>query len=515
LLEGPPAKGDVCNLLGVSQVENPWPVEQVSVPSDTHWLYGGHDSLTEVIGEKLDEPSESGQRVLSPLGVSAVRRSGEAEARAVAAERLVLKKALATARMEVRLATIGLRRGKRELERQRRLMERAVARERGRTEKAKQQAKKWRKKHDQVTSTLVWLVYSSLDRALRRIRSALRPPHQVTEASGVAKLPEVPEAGDLAHREIESKKKHRATSKASLKMAESPSRKNTGAQLSIDNTLQPTARPESADSAAPVAPTFYRAPSLGAITNSPMRGRIAVILHLFYPELWPEFRDALTCIPEPFDLFVTLVAGYSEEAEDWIRTDYPVAQIIIVENRGRDILPFILLINAGVLNRYHLVCKLHSKRTLRRADGDDWRRVLIRGVLLDEFHVASILAAFDDEPELGIVVADGYIRSGHKDWWRDVDRLNELCARAGMPVVTSESGFPEFPAGSIFWIRASLLRRIAALMLTPADFEAEPLPRNGCTPHAVERLVGLVCRQAGMRVFETSEVLRARIGKRV
>jgi len=126
---------------------------------------------------------------------------------------------------------------------------------------------------------------------------------------------------------------------------------------------------------------------------------------------------------------------------------------------------------------------------------------------LDEFHVASILAAFDDDPALGIVVADGYIRSGYKDWWRDVDRLNELCARAGMPGVTAESGFSEFPAGSIFWIRASLLRRIASLMLTPADFESEPLPRNGCTPHAVERLVGHVCRQAGMRVFETSEVL--------
>jgi Rhamnan synthesis protein F len=360
-------------------------------------------------------------------------------------------------------------------------MDRAVAR-----------AEKWRKKHNRVTSTLVWRVYSPFDRALCRIRTVLCPAHPATEVMAIAQQRKVAAAKDLAPADIETRKNDRA-----IGVADSSFGKKGGDQLSSDGGDQSTAPHANEESR---APTLYRGPSLETLKSTPQRGRIAVVIHLFYPELWPEFRDALTFIPEPFDLFITLVAGHSEEGEDWIRADYPVAQIVTVENRGRDILPFILLINSGVLDRYHLVCKLHTKRTLRREDGDDWRRALLGGVLLDEVHVASILAAFDADPELGIVVADGCIWSDNKN----VDRLNELCACAGIPGVTAESGYPDFPAGSIFWIRSSLLRPIASLMLEPTDFEPEPLPRDGCMPHAVERFIGHVCHQAGMRVAESS-----------
>jgi hypothetical protein len=447
--------------------------------------------------EDLKEPSENRQRILGPSDSSAPPRSGGAEARAAAAERMVLNKTLAAARVDLRLATIALRRAERALKRQRMLMDRAVAREHGRTENAKRRAEKWQKKHNRVTSTLVWRVYSLFSRALCRIRTVLRPAHPATEVMAIAKLQKVAAAKDLAPPDIETRKKDRAIGGAKLKMTDSSFGKKGGDQLSSDGGDQSTAPHANEESR---APTLYRGPSLETLKSAPQRGRIAVVLHLFYPELWPEFRDALTFIPEPFDLFITLVAGHSEEGEDWIRADYPVAQIVTVENRGRDILPFILLINSGVLNRYHLVCKLHTKRTLRREDGDDWRRALLGGVLLDEVHVASILAAFDADPELGIVVADGCIWSDNKN----VGQLDELCARAGIPGVTAESGYPDFPAGSIFWIRSSLLRPIASLMLAPTDFEPEPLPRDGCTPHAVERFLGHVCHQAGMRVAESS-----------
>ena len=84
-------------------------------------------------------------------------------------------------------------------------------------------------------------------------------------------------------------------------------------------------------------------------------------------------------------------------AADWIRADYPSAQIVTLENRGRDILPFVILINSGVLFHYDLVCKVHSKRSMHIDSGDTWRRELVGGVLSDPNRVAGILADFDTD----------------------------------------------------------------------------------------------------------------------
>jgi lipopolysaccharide biosynthesis protein len=232
------------------------------------------------------------------------------------------------------------------------------------------------------------------------------------------------------------------------------------------------------------------------------------VLHLYYPELWPEFRDALGAIPEPVDLFVTLTVGYSDQAGDWIRIDYPSAQIITFENRGRDILPFVTLINSGLLFRYELICKLHTKRSMHIDHGDDWRCALLGGVLSND-HVPRILTAFDTDPDLGIVVADGSLRDDARSWSKHLGRVGELSNRIGMPAVTAESGYPKFPAGSIFWVRSSLLRPIACLRLTPAEFEPEPIPPNACMPHAIERLVGHLCREVGKRVAESGDLNKA------
>jgi lipopolysaccharide biosynthesis protein len=254
----------------------------------------------------------------------------------------------------------------------------------------------------------------------------------------------------------------------------------------------------------------YRVPDLNSLARTVPRGRIAIVLHLYYPELWPELRDSLKAMPEPSDLFVTLTAGCSDEAADWVRADYPTAHIITLENHGRDIFPFVVLINSGVLDRYGLVCKLHTKRSMRRIDGDGWRHDLLSGVLSDPDYVSRILRAFDTDPDLGIVVAAGSVRRDAKNWRPHLCRVNELCARIGLPAVPGERGYPEFPAGSIYWIRSSLLRPLAELMLTAADFEPEPLPRGGGTIHAVERLVGHVCREAGMYVEESSAFMMQR-----
>jgi lipopolysaccharide biosynthesis protein len=233
-------------------------------------------------------------------------------------------------------------------------------------------------------------------------------------------------------------------------------------------------------------------------------GSIAVVLHLYYPEFWEEMRQAIERIPYPFDLFVSLVKGASAQIRPAIMQAFPNAYVFDVENRGRDVGPFLILLNTGVLFRYELVCKLHAKRSMHRQDGDAWRRALTDGILGSSRLIDRIICHFRSDSDLGIVVADGNI--GHKDeYWAANDKLlTELLPRAGIsPEVSSAC----FPAGSIFWIRPSLLTGLVRVGFDLNDFEPEPLPLNGALGHAVERMFGLICEDAGLRIIESGRLM--------
>ncbi len=224
------------------------------------------------------------------------------------------------------------------------------------------------------------------------------------------------------------------------------------------------------------------------------RGRIVVVLHLREPELWPEYREALDKISEPFDLFVTLTAGMSEQTDDLVREDFPYAQVITFPDFGRDIFPFVSLINSGVLFRYELVCRVNGGG--RPEPSED--------VLRDTDRVAGILSAFDADPDLGIVVADAYALKGETPTQANLGQINALCRNLGLPEIDFALARPSFPVGSDFWIRPFLLRMIGSLKLDADDFAFWRHPIAGTAAVAIDRLLGLVCDCANMRVATAS-----------
>ena len=246
-----------------------------------------------------------------------------------------------------------------------------------------------------------------------------------------------------------------------------------------------------------------------SLRSSSPRGRIAVVVHVYYPDLWSELSSAISTIDEPFDLFVTLVANRADTLRPKIVETWPFAHVLTVDNHGRDILPLLSLTRTGVLFRYALVCKLHTKRSDWHEDGEAWRRELIDGVLGSTVLVRTILGAFDTQPDLGMVVADGHMYSGPERWEGNREHLIRLFAYLKM----DESEFEKpFAGGSIFWIRPALLRLVSDLPFEPDEFEPEPLGSDGNLVHAIERLISLACYEAGMTIKESGAVIRPRVG---
>ena len=170
-------------------------------------------------------------------------------------------------------------------------------------------------------------------------------------------------------------------------------------------------------------------------------------------------------------------------------------------NRGRDVLPFVHLVNAGVLDGYRAVCKVHTKRSPHRDDGDHWRRHLIAGIL-PEGCTEALLARFLAMPDAAVWVADGqHYRS--PDWWgSNRERVAQLLARLEIRM----GGDLAFPAGSMYWLTPAMIAMIKALMLAPEEFEVEAAQLDGTLAHAFERSLGFVVAAGGLKVVETGEI---------
>ena len=259
----------------------------------------------------------------------------------------------------------------------------------------------------------------------------------------------------------------------------------------------------------PDIPRTRRAPS-------PARPGTAVVIHAFYPELLPSLLNALRHLTSPFDLVVTNASGAQLDL-----ADLPPAcrshQVYPVQNRGRDIFPLVQLLSAGVLDPYDLVLKLHTKRSAWRDEYDTksrrgtveaellgggaaWRDELVAGLLgSSDAHVWNVLKRFQEDDRLGLLTAPGSLL-GIDFWGYNLDLATQLCERVGIRLRPSDL---VFAAGSMYWVRASGLRRLRILRLSAADFPDEAGQTDGTTAHAVERLLGLLLVDQGLRLGQT------------
>jgi lipopolysaccharide biosynthesis protein len=239
--------------------------------------------------------------------------------------------------------------------------------------------------------------------------------------------------------------------------------------------------------------------------SSRSQPRIAVVLHLFYLDLWPEIGRRLGAIGEPFDLIVTVPKDGRAVAEATIQADIPTAQVIGVENRGRDIGPFLALLGSGRLDRYDYLCKIHGKKSPHREDGNEWRRDLLEDLLGSPARIRHLIAWLDAHPETGLVGPAGLriAGEGHR-WGSNEGRVRTMAKRAG---IADEDIQVDFFAGSMFWCRSMALAPLKSLKLTLADFETEQNQIDGTLAHALERLFLLAAGHAGFVARETEEIM--------
>ncbi|MDP2580119.1 glycoside hydrolase family 99-like domain-containing protein [Shimia thalassica] len=232
--------------------------------------------------------------------------------------------------------------------------------------------------------------------------------------------------------------------------------------------------------------------------------RFAIVMHIYYPDLWPEFAETLERLDFEYDLYVTLTYR-GEQTDDLaaeISAKYPDATVVSMQNRGRDILPFMNLLNAGAFDKYEAVCKIHTKKSPHREDGDVWRRHLINGILPEE-NLDQMLETFVADPKAGFWVADGQHFTGLEWWGSNIEMTQSLLRRLEMEI---DGSHLSFPAGSIYWVKPSILRLLKALHLLEAEFDVECAQVDGTVAHSLERVMGFLALAADQDILQTTQL---------
>jgi lipopolysaccharide biosynthesis protein len=254
----------------------------------------------------------------------------------------------------------------------------------------------------------------------------------------------------------------------------------------------------------------WRAADNGALPISVSDRRVAIVLHLHYHELWPEFEAALARVAEPFELIVTINAR-DPALECRIHSAFARSRIVVYPNKGRDVGPFIQLIRDGLLDGFSFVCKLHSKRSgelgPRAVLGAVWRWTLLRELVGSSAVVSQIIDRFAGDPTIGMIGSHRFrLPNQHKRevaaWGRNAEAVRRLAARLGL---APEAVKLDYFAGTMFWVRREVLMALKELNLSLDDFEEENGATDGALEHALERLFGIAVPAVGMRIVDVGD----------
>lgn len=213
--------------------------------------------------------------------------------------------------------------------------------------------------------------------------------------------------------------------------------------------------------------------------------KLAIAIHAFYPEI---FREILQLIEKSeykkIYLYITTPSELSKSIEEMLnKSSFPFL-IMNVENRGRDILPFLKILPKIFDDGNELVLKLHTKKSNHLNRKDLWSNDLFNK-LIGDGAINKVISIFKKNPNIGIIGPAKHILPMYFYYGANALTVKLLSNRMG--VKKSDLSNLNFVAGSMFYSTKEALLPILNLGLKDENFEIEKNQTDGTMAHAVER----------------------------
>lgn len=224
--------------------------------------------------------------------------------------------------------------------------------------------------------------------------------------------------------------------------------------------------------------------------------RRAVALHLDYDDdLAGFFAHKITGFGD-VDVYITVSCTLCWNSAKSISEHFKSSYILEVDNRGRDIRPFLMLYPTLANGNYEFICKLHSARSDYFREDGKWRDDIVDRLLSAD--AIAALERFKSSSSVGILAPYGTLRRVAEADTHIQSRLLQITKRLTCMMAHSD----RFIAGSMFWFRPMALKGLHQLFTDGLEFEPELGQVDGTMTHAIERTFCIAERSVGMSTRE-------------
>lgn len=243
-------------------------------------------------------------------------------------------------------------------------------------------------------------------------------------------------------------------------------------------------------------------------SNDKNRPKVALMLHLYYEDLFKETLEYAKNMPKEADIYISTQTEEKKKIIEELVKDFPnKVTVIVIENRGRDVSALLIGFKDYVFN-YDIICTAHDKKVSQLSDavkGKSFAYICFENTLSTPEYVENIIQQFINDKNIGLLVppppqfAEYYpvINGPYSGWGSNYDLCVNFIEKYKINVDIIKSKGPVAPYGTMFWFRVDALKPLYDLNLQYKDFPAEPASIDGTISHAIERLYPCFAQTAG------------------
>jgi lipopolysaccharide biosynthesis protein len=219
-----------------------------------------------------------------------------------------------------------------------------------------------------------------------------------------------------------------------------------------------------------------------------------IVLHLYYIDLWNEYKNYFEKLDVDFDLIVT-ICGNSNNISQTIKNSYPDVKIIEVPNKGLDVGPFLLVMKYLKENNleYSHIVKLHTKKSHYNSSGlgNSWRKALVE-CLIGSGEIFRT--------NLNLISTDSHVKMcGSQRWLLRAQRNSHAKVMDNLEIKINQSGFI---GGTMFISDYNLLLNSFTIELLTDFYDKMPdgYVRDFSIAHDMERVFGFIVEDKGYQI---------------
>ncbi len=230
----------------------------------------------------------------------------------------------------------------------------------------------------------------------------------------------------------------------------------------------------------------------------------AIVIHVYYPEVFESMLEMIHAnLLADFPLYITMRPEISPAVEEILHRSGRNALLHTMENRGRDIGPFLSLLPILRAQGITAVLKLHTKKSMHLGSADHPWLSDILSQLVEEGAIEKHFLQLQNNQRIGMIAPYGHVVPMAFYYGDNTEKMLGLVKKWNIP--SSLLGSAIFVAGSMFYIRLASIEAMLSQPILLQEFETESGQTDGTLAHAVERMFSLLVYTNNYWVTDTNK----------